>query len=39
MALQDESLEYIRQQYDEKNTILAEFGEQVNPYTRFQNVQ
>lgn len=38
MALQDESLEYIRQQYDEKNTILAEFGEQVNPYTFYEDI-
>ena len=38
MALQDESLEYIRQQYDEKNMLLSQFGEQVSPYTFYEDV-
>lgn len=38
MVLQDESLDYIRQQYDEKNAALGEFGELVNPYTFYEDI-
>ena len=36
--LQDESLEYIREQYDEKNMVLAEYGEAVSAYTLYEDI-
>lgn len=36
--LQDESLEYIREQYEEKNMVLAEYGEQVSPFTLYEDI-
>ena len=36
--LQDESLDYIREQYDEKNMVLAEYGEEVSSYTLYEDI-
>jgi len=36
--LQDESLEYIREQYDEKNMVLGQFGEQVSAWTMYEDI-
>jgi len=36
--LQDEKLEYIRQQYDEKNMFLGQFGEQVSAWTMYEDI-
>lgn len=36
--LQDESLEYIREQYDEKNIVLGQFGEQVSAATFYEDI-
>ena len=36
--LQDESLEYIKEQYEEKNMVLAEYGEQVSPFTLYEDI-
>lgn len=36
--LQDEKLEYIQEQFDEKNMVLSGFGEQVNPWTFYEDV-
>lgn len=36
--LQDEPIEYIREQYDEKNMVLAEFGEQVSAATMYEDI-
>lgn len=36
--LQDESLEYIQEQYDEKNMVLAEYGEEVSSYTLYEDI-
>ena len=36
--LKDEPLEYIREQYEEKNDVLAQFGEQVSPVTFYEDV-
>lgn len=36
--LQDEKLEYIRQQYDEKNTFLGQFGEQVSAWSMYEDI-
>lgn len=36
--LQDESLEYIQEQFYEKNMVLSGFGEQVNPWTFYEDV-
>lgn len=36
--LQDEQLEYIQEQFDEKNMVLSGFGEQVNPWTFYEDV-
>lgn len=36
--LQDEKIEYIQEQFDEKNMVLREFGEQVNPWTFYEDV-
>lgn len=38
MALQDQSLEYIRQQYNDKNVILSQFGEKVSPCTFYEDI-
>ena len=36
--LQDEKLEYIQQQFDEKNMVLQQFGERVNAWTFYEDV-
>lgn len=36
--LKDEPIEYIREQYDEKNMVLSQYGEQVNPYTLYEDI-
>lgn len=36
--LQDESLEYIEEQYQEKNMVLEQFGEQVSSYTLYEDI-
>lgn len=36
--LQDESLEYIREQYDEKNMVLEQFGERVSAWTMYEDI-
>lgn len=36
--LQDESLEYIQEQYEEKNMVLSEFGEEVSSYTLYEDI-
>lgn len=36
--LQDESLEYIEEQFNEKNMVLAQFGEQVSPWTLYEDI-
>jgi len=36
--LQDEKLEYIREQYDEKNMVLGQFGEQVSAWTMYEDI-
>lgn len=36
--LQDEKLEYIKEQFDEKNMVLGQFGDQVNPWTFYEDV-
>ena len=36
--LQDESLEYIREQYDEKNMVLEQYGEPVSAWTLYEDV-
>lgn len=36
--LQDESLEYIKEQYDEKNEVLRQFGEQVSAVTLYEDI-
>lgn len=36
--LQDESLEYIQEQYEEKNMVLAEYGEEVSSYTLYEDI-
>lgn len=36
--LQDESLDYIREQYDEKNMVLSEYGEEVSPFTLYEDI-
>lgn len=36
--LKDEPIEYIKQQYDEKNNILGAFGEQVNAITLYEDI-
>ena len=33
--LQDEKIEYIREQYEEKNMVLRQFGEQVSAWTMY----
>lgn len=36
--LQDERLEYIQEQYEEKNMVLAEYGEEVSSYTLYEDI-
>ena len=36
--LQDETLSYIQEQFAEKNMVLSSFGEQVNPWTFYEDV-
>ena len=36
--LQDESLEYIQEQYEEKNMVLSQFGEQVNAHSLYEDI-
>lgn len=36
--LQDESLEYIKEQFDEKNMVLQNFGEQVSPWDMYEDI-
>lgn len=36
--LKDEPIEYIEEQYREKNQVLAEFGEQVSAWTLYEDV-
>lgn len=36
--LQDEDLEYIREQYDEKNRVLSEFGREVSAVTMYEDI-
>lgn len=36
--LQDESLDYIQEQYEEKNMVLAEYGEEVSSYTLYEDI-
>ena len=36
--LQDESLDYIRKQYEEKNTVLSQHGEEVSAWTLYEDI-
>lgn len=36
--LQDESLDYIKEQYDEKNMVLSQYGEEVSSYTLYEDI-
>ncbi len=36
--LQDEKLEFIRAQYDEKNEYLKQFGQQVSAWTMYEDI-
>ena len=36
--LQDAALEYIQEQYEEKNMVLAEYGEEVSPFTLYEDI-
>ena len=36
--LQDEKIEYIREQYEEKNMVLRQFGEQVSAWTMYEDI-
>lgn len=38
MALKDEALEYIQEQFEEKNMVLAGFGEQVSAATLYEDI-
>ena len=38
LMLQDEALEYIQEQYEEKNMVLAAYGEEVSPYTLYEDI-
>ena len=38
IVLQDEPLEYIQKQYEEKNMVLSEYGEEVSPYTLYEDI-
>lgn len=36
--LQDESLEYIQEQYEEKNMVLSEYGKEVSSFTLYEDI-
>ena len=36
--LQDENIDYIKEQFDEKNMVLSQFGEQVSSYTLYEDI-
>lgn len=36
--LHEESLEYIKEQYEEKNMVLSEYGEEVNHFTMYEDI-
>ena len=36
--LQDEALEYIKEQFEEKNMVLEQFGEKVSAYTLYEDI-
>lgn len=36
--LQDEPLEYIQEQYEEKNMVLSQYGEEVSPFTLYEDI-
>lgn len=36
--LQDETLEYIQEQFEEKNMVLEQFGEKVSAYTLYEDI-
>jgi hypothetical protein len=36
--LQDESLDYIQEQFEEKNMVLAEYGEEVSSFTLYEDI-
>lgn len=36
--LQDETVEYIKEQFDEKNAVLAAYGEQVSAWTLYEDL-
>lgn len=36
--LQDESLDYIQEQYEEKNMVLGEYGEEVSSFTLYEDI-
>lgn len=36
--LQDEALDYIREQFEEKNMVLAAFGREVSPFTFYEDI-
>ena len=36
--MRDESLEVIRDQYEQKNMVLAQFGEQVSAWTLYEDI-
>lgn len=36
--LKDEPLAYIQEQYGEKNMVLAEYGEEVSPFTMYEDI-
>ncbi len=36
--LKDEALEYIQEQYEEKNMVLAQYGEQVSSFTLYEDI-
>lgn len=38
IMLQDEALEYIQEQYEEKNMVLAEYGEEVSHFTLYEDI-
>jgi len=38
IVLQDEALEYIQEQYEEKNMVLSEYGEEVSSYTLYEDI-
>lgn len=36
--LQDESLDYIHEQFEEKNMVLSQYGEEVSAYTLYEDI-